>query len=184
MERQARSRKRPVSGIIFTFYGRLGLRPSPPHMALSAAASVDEYLLELPPERREVIRSVLTLVREHVQPGFEEHMGFGMICWSVPLARYPKTYNKQPLAFVSLAAQKRHYALYLMCAYSDGPPLAYLSEAFAAAGKKLDMGKACLRFTSLDDVPWKAVGDTIARYSVDEWIATTEAARSTRSTGK
>lgn len=146
---------------------------------IGTASTVDGYLQELPTDRAAVLRPVIDIVRSYIQEGFDEHMGFGMICWTVPLARYPATYNGQPLAFVSLAAQKKHYALYLMCAYGDGPPRHRLAQAFAAAGKTLDMGTACLRFTSLEAVPWPAVGEVISQFSVDGWIEHVEAAKAT-----
>lgn len=149
-------------------------------MASSKAATVAEYLAELPSERQEVMRTVRELVNGAVQPGFEEIMSFGMIGWVVPLSRYPTTYNRQPLAFVSLAAQKRHYALYLMCAYADTPDERRIADAFAAAGKRLDMGKSCLRFASLDEVPWEVIVEVLGRYSVDDWIRVYEASRAGR----
>ncbi len=149
-------------------------------MASSKAATVAEYLAELPPERQEVMRTVRELVNGAVQPGFDEIMSFGMIGWVVPLSRYPTTYNRQPLAFVSLAAQKRHYALYLMCAYTDTADERRIAAAFAAAGKRLDMGKCCLRFGSVDDVPWAVIVEVLSRYTVDDWIRVYEASRAGR----
>jgi uncharacterized protein DUF1801 len=93
-----------------------------------------------------------------------------MICYVVPLERYPSTYNGQPLTVASLASQKRHMALYLLGVYGDQGNQAWLKDRWAASGKKLDMGKSCLRFRSLEDLALDVVGDAIARTSVDALI--------------
>ena len=146
-------------------------------MTSSGAATVESYLSELPPERRSVVAAVRDTIRRHLPAGYEESMSFGMIGYGVPLARYPRTYNGQPLAYVALAAQKRHYALYLMDAYQDPERAAWLEGAFERAGKKLDMGKSCVRFRDLRELPLDAIGEFIAGRSVDAFIAHYEAAR-------
>jgi len=146
-------------------------------MVSSAATSVDAYLAELPPERRSVVSTVRDLVNAHIPPGYEEGMAYGMIGWSIPLSRYPVTYNKQPLAYVALAAQKNAYSLYLMGVYGIGEQEGKLRDAAAAAGKKLDMGKSCLRFRKADDLPLQAIGQLIASMPVDDYIAVYEASR-------
>jgi hypothetical protein len=152
-------------------------------MAVSAATSVEAYLDELPPDRRAVVRAVRDAVRRRLPAGYVEGMSFGMIGWGVPLARYPDTYNGQPLAYAALAAQKGHYALYLMDAYQDPARARWLADAFARAGKKLDMGESCLRFKSLDDLPLDVVGEFIAGRSVDAFIAQYEAVRAAAKRG-
>jgi hypothetical protein len=146
-------------------------------MASSAASTVDAYLAELPAERRAVVGAVRDVVRRGIPAGYDEGMTFGMIGWCVPLARYPDTYNGQPLGYVALAAQKNHYALYLTCAYQDPAEAAWLADAFARAGKKLDMGKSCVRFRSLDDLPLDALAEFVGRTPPDAFIARHEAAR-------
>jgi hypothetical protein len=145
-------------------------------VARSAAATVEAYLAELPPARRAVVAAARDLVRRHLPAGYEEAMSFGMIGWQVPLADYPTTYNGQPLMYAALAAQKRHYALYLMSA-ADGEEERRLREAFAAAGKTLDMGKSCLRFASMDDLVPEAVGAAVASAPPAAFIARYEASR-------
>jgi uncharacterized protein YdhG (YjbR/CyaY superfamily) len=145
-------------------------------MASSKAATVDAYLAELPEERRAVVSAVREMVLRHLPAGYEEAMSYGMIGYAVPLARYPDTYNGQPLAYAALAAQKNYYALYLMSADADGQEQA-LRDAFAAAGKKLDMGKSCIRFRKLDDLPLDAIGQVIASTPPERHIARHEAAR-------
>lgn len=146
-------------------------------MASSAAVTVAEYLAELPPERRAVVAAVRDVVRRALPAGYEEQVGWGMLTYVVPLARYPTTYNGQPLSYVALAAQKQHYALYLTTPYQDPAALARLRDGFARAGKKLDMGKSCVRFKRLEDVPLDVVADIIADTPPDAFIAQYEAAR-------
>ncbi|QJR11338.1 hypothetical protein DSM104443_02413 [Usitatibacter rugosus] len=139
-------------------------------MVSSAAATVSQYLGELPAERRAVVSKVRTLVRKSIPKGYEECMNWGMICWQVPLKRAPDTYNGKPLCYVALAAQKNNYALYLMGPYIDRKQAAALRAARGKSGKKLDMGKSCLRFKALDDLPVEAIGASIASIPVDECI--------------
>lgn len=146
-------------------------------MASSKAATVEEYLAELPPDRRAVVAKVREMVLRYLPAGYEESMNWGMITYEIPLERYPKTYNDQPLGYVGLAAQKRHYALYLMGIYGESDLEAKLRNAFEAAGKKMDMGKSCLRFKKLEDVPWEAVGEVIAAVPPNAYIAHYEASR-------
>ena len=148
-------------------------------MVSSAAKTVDAYLAELPPERRAVIAAMRDRVNAHVPPGYEETMNWGMITWQIPLARYPITYNKQPLAYVALAAQKNNYALYLTGVYAAGEQARKLHAGAAALGKKLDMGKSCVRFRNIDDLPLDAIGELIASMSVEAYIASYEARRGT-----
>ncbi|MGZ8413615.1 MAG: DUF1801 domain-containing protein [Gemmatirosa sp.] len=146
-------------------------------MVQSAAATVEAYLAELPEDRRAVVSAARDLVLRHLPAGYQEAMGFGMICYNVPLSDYPDTYNKQPLCYAALAAQKRHYALYLTNVYGDSPEERRLREAFAARGLKLDMGKSCLRFKKLEDLALDAVGDVVASTPPAAFIARYEESR-------
>ena len=147
-----------------------------------AATTVAQYLAELPPERRAVVARVRDVVRADLPAGYEESMLWGMICWSVPLARYPDTYNGRPLGYACLAAQKNHYALYLTALYMDPAATERFTQAFAAAGKRLDMGKSCVRFKALEDIPLDVIGQAVARTSPDDYIAMYERARATSTT--
>jgi hypothetical protein len=147
------------------------------HMASSKAATVEAYMQELPKERREVVAAVRALVNLHLPQGYAETMRWGMISWEIPLARYPATHNKQPLGHVALAAQKNHYALYLMGVYAESQDEKDLRQAYARAGRKLDMGKSCLRFRKLDELLAEEVGAIIASMQVDACIAHYEASR-------
>lgn len=149
-------------------------------MATSKASTVEQYLEQLPPERRAVVSKVRELVRRNLPKGYDETMAFGMIGYGIPLSRYPTTYNGQPLGYVALAAQKNYYALYLMGPYVNGEQGTELAEAFKRAGKKMDMGKSCLRFKSLDDLPLDAIGRVIASTLPEDLIAHYEAVRGKR----
>ncbi len=146
-------------------------------MATSRAATPEQYLAELPPERRAVVAKVRETITRNLPRGYRESMSFGMLCYNVPLEDYPHTYNGQPLGYVCLAAQKHHYSLYLTAVYQDGAQGARLAEQFRKAGKKLDMGKSCLRFKSLDDLPLDVIGDVVASTPLDAFIAQYEASR-------
>jgi len=139
-------------------------------MARSAATSVASYLAELPPERRKVVAAVRRLILVHLPKGYEEGMGYGMIGYVVPLARYPHTYNAQPLVYAALAAQKNAYSLYLMCAYAETPVGKALRTGFKAAGKKLDMGKSCIRFKRVEDLPLDVIGAAIAAVPLETYV--------------
>jgi hypothetical protein len=121
---------------------------------------------------------VRRVVLDNLPAGFEEAMQFGMPSYVVPLERYPDTYNGQPLAVASLANQKRHMALYLVGVYSDEASQEWLRDRWVATGKKLDMGKSCVRFRHLDDLPLDAVAEAIRRIPVDAFLAAYERARS------
>jgi uncharacterized protein YdhG (YjbR/CyaY superfamily) len=139
--------------------------------------TVDEYLAALPDDRREALTAVREAILANLAPGFEEAMQYGMPSYRIPLERYPETYNGQPLTIASVASQKRHMALYLNCVYSDDTEATRFRDAWTATGKRLDMGKSCVRFRKLDDVPLDVVAGTIARTSVDGFIAAYERAR-------
>lgn len=149
-------------------------------MVQRTAATVEEYLAQLPPDRRAVVAEVREMVRRHIPNGYEEAMAFGMIGYGIPLSRYPDTYNRQPLGLVAIAAQKNYYSLYLMCAYADSEDERAIREAFAKAGKKLDMGKSCIRFKRVEDIPLEAIGEVIARTPPEKYIAIYERARQGR----
>ena len=145
----------------------------------SAAVTVDAYLAGLPDDRREAIAAVREVVLHHLPEGFEEVMQYGMISYVVPLERFPDTYNGSALTVASLADQKRHMALYLMGVYGEEGAQDWLRDRWATTGKKLDMGKSCLRFKRLDDLALDVVGEAIARTSVDDLIAVHERAHGT-----
>ena len=141
----------------------------------TTAKTVDSYLAGLPSDRREVLSSLRSLINQHLPSGYQETYNWGMITYEVPLERYPNTYNGQPLSYLALAAQKNYFALYMLGAYSDTGQRKALEQAFAESGKKMDMGKSCLRFRRLDDLPLPALGEVIASTPVDAFISRMEA---------
>lgn len=143
-------------------------------MARSNAKTPAAYLASLPPDRRATIAAVRKVVKKHMPKGFKETMNWGAITWEIPLSRYPKTYNGQPLAYVSLAAQKTFSTLYLLAAYADMRNYHQLKAAFGKAGKKLDMGKSCLHFTRVEDLELDAIGKVVASCTPERWIELVE----------
>ena len=150
-------------------------------MVISKAATVADYLAELPVDRRAEIARVRDLINEAIPDGYREGIGYGMIGWVVPLERYPDTYNGQPLAYAGLAAQKNYNSLYLTCVYASKERTERLKAAFAAAGKKLDMGKICIRFKKADDLALDLIREEIASTKPDEFIKIYEEARTSGS---
>ena len=140
----------------------------------SDATTVEGYLSGLEPDRRAVVQEVRDVVSAAMPAGYDEAVAWGMITWSVPLDRYPDTYNGQPLAYVALAAQKRHYSLYLMGLYSDGEQDRDFRSRWLASGRSLDMGKSCLRFKRLEDLDLDLVADVVASLPVEDFLATYE----------
>ncbi len=143
-------------------------------MVTSKAASVEQYLQELPPERREVLAAVRKVILNNLDKDFEEGMQYGMIGYYVPHRVFPDGYHcdpKQPLPFAGLAAQKNNYSLYLMCIYGDQAKEKQLRDAFAKAGKKPNMGKSCVRFKKLDDLPLEAIGKLIGSITAAQYVA-------------
>lgn len=145
-------------------------------MVSSKATTVADYLDELPADRRAEIERVRNLINGALPDGYREGMGYGMIVWFIPLERYPDTYNKQPLGYAALAAQKNSNSLYVSC-YMSKERTAQFKAAFAAAGKKLDMGKSCVRFKKADDLALDAIRDEIASLTPDQYIRLHEEAR-------
>lgn len=155
----------------------------------SKATTVEQYLAALPEDRRAAIQAVRQVILENLDAGYEEGMQYGMIGYYVPHRVFPAGYHgdpKQPLPYVSLGSQKNYMALYLMAVYGDEKLLAWFTEAWKKAGKKLDMGKACVRFKKLEDVPLSVIGEVIRRVPAKAYIeryqSITEATR--KGTGK
>jgi uncharacterized protein YdhG (YjbR/CyaY superfamily) len=149
-------------------------------MTKTSATTVKDYLSSLPQDRRKVIAKVRSVIRKHLPKGYEEKLNYGIISYQVPLKTLPDTYNGQPLCYAALAAQKNHNALYLMCAYGDAKHRAQLEEAFKKAGKKLDIGKSCVRFTDAEDLPLPAIGKLIASVPPKKYIESYRASRAGR----
>lgn len=143
----------------------------------SDASTIDEYLAELPAERREAIQAVREVILQNLPEGYEEAMNWGMITYQVPLDVYPDTYNKKPLMYAALASQKNHMAVYLSGIYINEEKRSAFDAAYRATGRRYDAGKSCVRFRKLEDLPLDLIGESIAEYSVDEFIRISESAR-------
>jgi hypothetical protein len=151
----------------------------------SKAKTVAEYLAELPPDRRAALEAVRKVILKNLDRDFEEGMQYGMIGYCVPHRVYPAGYHcdpKQPLPFAGIASQKNHMSLYMMSIYGDTGQAEQFRRDWAKTGKKLDMGKACIRFKKLDDLPLDVIGKAIACIKAKKYIAICEA--QTNSTAK
>ena len=131
-------------------------------MPSSSRQTVADYLRSLDPERRRVLSAVRKVVNANLPKGYVEGVNFGMISWAVPLKTFPDTCNGQPLCCAALAAQKNYNSLSLMGAYGNPQQAAALRDGFKQHGLKLDMGKSCVRFKSLEDLPLDVIGPVIA----------------------
>lgn len=150
-------------------------------------ASAKDYVASLPPDRKRAISAVRSLIKKHLPKGYVETTQYGMISYVVPLSTYPEGYlGKQdvPLPYIGLASQKGHMAVYLMCVYGDAQLSQWFTSAWKKTGKKLDMGKSCLRFQSVDDLALDVLGEAIGRISVEEYIALYAAQRGARRASK
>jgi hypothetical protein len=141
------------------------------------AQSPDEYIESLPEDRREALRTVRDVILRNLPAGYEEGMAYGMIAYYVPLERFPDTYNGQPLGLAGLASQKNYISLYLNSVYGDRETERWFRERYAASGKPLDMGKSCVRFRRLEDIPLDLIGETIARADLETYLDHYRAAR-------
>ena len=147
----------------------------------SDATTVEEYLASLPEDRRQAISRVRELILSNLPNGYEEVMNWGMITYQVPLDIEPDTYNGKPLLYAALASQKHHMALYLTAVYADPAKAAAFRHAYAETGKRMDIGRSCVRFRTLDELPLELLGETIRATPVGEFLEMV--ARSSESTG-
>jgi uncharacterized protein YdhG (YjbR/CyaY superfamily) len=140
----------------------------------SDAKTVQEYLKEMPPDRRQAIEEVRQTILENLPEGYEEALNWGMITYQVPLEVYPETYNKKPLMYAALANQKNHMAVYLTGIYMDEKLNQDFEEKYRQTGKRYDVGKSCVRFRKLDDLPLELIGESIKAIGMEEFIKRTE----------
>ena len=145
--------------------------------------NVARYLDSLPADRREIVAALRQTIADNLDPGFEEGIQYGMIGYYIPHSRFPAGYHcdpSQPLPFASLGSQKSHVALHLMFLYTvetpegrEGNPelLDWFEASWKKTGKKLDMGKACLRVKKLDDVALDVIGETFRRVTAESYLA-------------
>ena len=139
----------------------------------SKATTVEQYLAELPDDRRAAISAVRKVILKNLNKGYEEGMLYGAIGYYVPHSLYPAGYHcdpRQPLGFAALASQKNYMSLYMMPVYSDGATETTFRDEWIKTGKKLDMGKCCIRFKKVEDLALDLIGETIRHTSVKKWI--------------
>ena len=139
------------------------------------ASSPDDYIRQLPDDRKLVISKLRSTILEHLPPGFAETMSYGMISYVVPHSRYPAGYHcdpKQPLPFMSIASQKNFISFYHMGIYASESLMDWFLDAWNSAGlKKPDMGKSCIRFKKPELIPFELLGNLAGKMSVADWIA-------------
>jgi hypothetical protein len=140
----------------------------------SKATTVDQYINELPEDRKNAVAELREVIKKNIPGGFREGMGYGMPGYFVPHSKYPAGYHcdpKLPLPFLSFASQKNFIAVYHMGIYADPKLLQWFTDAHAkASAKKLDMGKSCLRYKKPEDIPFKLIGELVSKITPDEWI--------------
>jgi len=146
-------------------------------MVKSTAVNVGQYLSELPESKKNVLERVRDTVLKNLNPGFEETMNWGMISYEIPLKTYPNTYNNKPLQFAALASQKHHFSLYLMSVYQNPALNDFLLKGFKKIGRKPNMGKSCIRFNRVDDIPLIVIGEIIRETTVEGFIKNYEEVR-------
>ena len=151
--------------------------PANSFLRMSAFKTVDEYVKSLPVDRRSAIGEVRKLILANLPKGYAERMQGSMIGYVVPHEIYPAGYHcdpRQPLQYAALASQKSHMAIHMMVLYGDTEFEKWLREAWQASGKKLDMGKSCIRFKKLDDLPLEVVAQAVARVPVEAYVSRVE----------
>ena len=150
----------------------------------SEAGTVEEYLESLPEGRRHALKKVREVIQQNIPDGYEEAMNWGMITYQVPLEVYPDTYNGQPLMYAALASQKNHMAVYLTGIYMNEANRKSFEEAYRATGKRFDLGKSCVRFKKLEDLPLELIGKTIGSITMNDFVSMVKRVHSPRKSHK
>ncbi len=146
----------------------------------SEAKTPDEYIQSLPEDRQEAISELRKTIKKNIPKGFTECLAYGMIGFVVPHSIYPDGYHcdpKIPLPFISLASQKNFIAFYHMGMYGDKNLAEWFTKEYPKHSKgKLDMGKSCVRFKKVNDIPFQLIGELVKKVSVKDWISAYEKA--------
>lgn len=141
----------------------------------SKATTVDEYIAELPADRKDAISRLRKEIKKNLPKGFKEEMSYGMIGYVVPHSLYPPGYHcnpKLPLPFLNVASQKNFIAVYHMGVYGDPALLKWFTDEYSKTGlSKLDMGKSCLRFKNAESIPYNLIGELAGKMTPAQWIA-------------
>ena len=147
-------------------------------MVSSSAPTVKEYLDELPDDRRKALSAVRKVIRKNLPKGIVENMSWGMITYEVPLKTFPNTYNGKPLMYAAVASQKNHMAVYLPTVYADEGDKEWFANEYRKTGKKLDMGKSCVRFKTIDQLPVELIGQVIGGTTLEEFLSVHQSVKS------
>lgn len=150
----------------------------------SEAQTVDQYLADLPADRRESISAVRDVIVQNLPEGIEEVMNWGMITYEVPLETCSDTYNGKPLMYAALASQKNHMAVYLTGIYMSDERRDTFEKKYRATGKRFDVGKSCVRFRKLDNLPLPLIGETIGSMTTSDFVDGVRKVMSVRKTRK
>lgn len=140
----------------------------------SQAATPEHYLAELPDDRRAMVQALREVINANLPAGVEEGMQYGMLGWQVSLSTYPAGYHcnpRQGVPYASVASQKNKVSLYLFCVYVDAELSAWFEESYRQTGRKPDMGKGCIRFKRLDDIPLELIAETLRRMPLQDFLA-------------
>lgn len=144
------------------------------------ATSVEHYISQLPDDRKEPINTLRAIIKSNLHKGFEEGISYGMIGFYVPHTLYPKGYHcdpKLPLPFMNIASQKNYVNIYHMGIYAKQELYDWFVAEYPKHNKrKLDMGKSCMRFKNMDDIPYKLIGELASKVTVQDWISIYESA--------
>lgn len=136
--------------------------------------TVKEYIDALPEERQGAVKKLRKVINDNIPKGFKETIGYKMPAWVVPHSKYPDGYHcdtKLPLPFVNIASQKNFVALYHMGIYANEKLLKWFTAEFPKhSDRKLDMGKSCIRFKKIDDIPYALVGELMQKMTMEDWI--------------
>lgn len=143
------------------------------------ADSVEDYISKIPEERQEIFKKIFDTITDNLPEGFQKGVSYGMVGWDVPLETYPAGYHctpGSPLPFMGLASQKNFIAFYHMGMYAKPELLDWFVDEFPKYSKrKLDMGKSCVRFKKMDDIPLELLAEVSKKMTVEDWIKTYEA---------
>ena len=141
---------------------------------MKSAITIEDYINNLIDDRKEAIIKIRKVINENLPKGFEEEMSYGMIGYVVPHSIYPNGYHtnkKLPLPFINIASQKNYIAFHHLGLYASKELLEWFVNEYPKYSKhKLDMGKGCVRFKKTDNIPYKLIGELIAKISVKDWI--------------
>lgn len=148
------------------------------------AESVDDYISKLPEERQVVLKKLRKIIKKNLPKGFKETLGYGMPAWVVPHSKYPDGYHcdpKLPLPFINIASQKNYIAVYHSGIYADPTTHKWFTEEYPKhAKRKLDMGKSCIRFKKMDDIPYDLLAELFTKFTPEAWIDLYEKAIKTK----